>query len=114
MRDSGNGMRETLRSFVADHPEGWGHGHWEDLLHRLSEDGIDTAQPDQIGLELERERIRLVLEDSGIRGLGPKRREAVAERFGSLWHLRHASVEELSERSEIPKGLAEKLHAALH
>jgi len=114
MKDRGNGMRETLRGFVADHPEGWSHGHWQDLLHHLSEDGFDTGQPDQIGLELERERVRAVLEGAGIRGLGPKRREAVAARFGSLWHLRHASVEDLSEGSDLPTSLAEKLHAALH
>ena len=51
MRDSGNGMRERLRSFVADHREGWSHGHWESLLHGLREGGFDTAQPEQIGLD---------------------------------------------------------------
>jgi len=114
MRDRGNGMRERLRSFVADHREGWSHGHWESLLHGLREGGFDTAQPEEIGLELERERVRMVLEDKRIRGLGPKRREAVAEQFGSLWRLEHASVDELTELSELPRGVAEQLHAVLH
>ncbi len=113
MRDSGNGMREALRSFVADHRDGWSHGHWERLLHQLEQGGFDTERPDEIGRALERERVRVVLEDVGIRGLGPKRREAVAEHFGSLWNLRQASVEDLTERSQLPKGLAERLHAAL-
>jgi len=113
MRDTGNGMRKALRSFVADHREGWSHGHWESLLHQLEEGGFDTARPEDIGRELERERVRVVLEDVGVQGLGPKRREAVAEQFGSLWQLKHASVEELTERSAIPRRLAEELHAAL-
>jgi len=113
MKDTGDGMRQALRSFVADHRDGWGHGHWESLLQHLKRGGFDTARPDDIGRELERERVRVILEGVGIRGLGPKRREAVVDEFGSLWDLKHASVDELTERSEIPRSLAERLHAAL-
>ncbi len=113
MKDTGDGMRQALRGFVADHREGWSHGHWESLLHQLKRGGFDTARPDDIGLELERERVRVILEDAGIRGLGPKRREAVVEEFETLWDLKHASVDDLTRRSEIPRSLAEQLHAAL-
>lgn len=113
MTHGGNGLREELRSFVAEHRDGWGHGHWESLLRRLEDRGFDTARPDAIGAVLERERVLVVLEEIGVPGLGPKRREAVADRFGSLWRLRHASVDELKELSALPKDLAQRLHAAL-
>lgn len=114
MTQQGNVLREELRSFVAEHRNGWTHGHWEMLLRQLSDSGFDTAQPDTIGMELERERVLFLLEDAGIRGLGPKRREAVAGEFGNLWTLKHASVAELSERSRLPKSLAEKVHAVVN
>jgi hypothetical protein len=106
-------FHEELRNFVAEHEDGWSHGHWETLLRRLEEEGFDTAQPDAIGLVLERERILVALEDAGIPGLGPKRREAVADQFGNLWRLKQASVDDLSRMSRLPKALAEKVHAAV-
>ncbi len=113
MTHKGNGLREELRSFVAEHREGWSHGHWETLLRQLEDGGFDVAEADDIGLVLERERVLVFLEDAGIPGLGPKRREAVADQFGNLWRLKHASVEELAEQSRLPRNLAEQLRAAL-
>lgn len=113
MSHRGNGLREELRSFVTEHRDGWGHGQWESLLRRLGDSGFDTAQPDTIGLELERERVLVVLEEIGVRGLGPKRREAVADTFGSIWRLKHASVDDLKKLSALPTDLAERLHTAL-
>ncbi len=113
MTQAGNGLRGELRSFVAEHPDGWGHGHWETLLRQLEDSGFDTGRPDAIGAELERERVLVVLEESGVRGLGPKRREAVADGFGTLWRLRHASVDDLSALPGLTRDVAERLHTAL-
>lgn len=113
MANNENGFRDRLRDFVAGHPDGWSHGEWLGLLAELSDDGVDTHDPDGIGLTLEYERVLLVLESLSVKGLGPKRREALADRFGTLWNLSHASVDELETLPSFHKGLAEKVHQAL-
>lgn len=59
-----------------------------------------------------RERLSLASLLEEIPGIGPKRRRALLERFGSLEAIRQASVEELVEVG-LPRGVAERLKAAL-
>jgi excinuclease ABC subunit C len=49
-----------------------------------------------------------------IPGVGPARREALLEHFGSLKRVREASVEQLSEVPGISEGLARTIHGHLH
>lgn len=109
-----NGFRTCLMDFVLTHQHGWNHHDWLGLLSELTDAGFDTSDPDHIGMALERERVRQLLEDAAVRGLGPKRREAVADRFATAWNLQHASVEDLREIPTLHEKLARDLHAALH
>jgi DNA-directed RNA polymerase sigma subunit (sigma70/sigma32) len=105
----------TLRAFVSHHPDGWYHSDWEGLVgDLLSRDLLYPGEEDEVGKELERERVRQMLEGLSIPGLGPKRREAVAERFGHVWELRHASADELAAVPGVTKRIADALHTALH
>lgn len=49
-----------------------------------------------------------------ITGVGPKRKQALLKRFGSVKRLREASVEEIAEVPCITRPLAEKIYGALH
>lgn len=100
-------LRSQLQRFVADHSQGWNHDDWLRLLFHLSESGVDTADEDAIGLALEQERLRQTLSESGVKGLGPKRIEAVADHFKTLWRLREASWEEVAEIKGVTKALAQ-------
>lgn len=113
MANEQNGFRGRLRDFVQEHREGWNHHQWLELLAELTDSGVDTSNPATIGSALEYERVLALLETVDVKGLGPKRRETVAEHFPRLWDLRHASVEELAQLPAFHKGLAEALHGAL-
>jgi len=109
-----NGFREQLRDFVSGHRQGWTHHDWLGLLAQLTDAGVDTSDPDAIGTALEQERVLAYLEALDVKGLGPKRREAVAARFPRMWDLERASVEELAEIPSFHADLAQALHDALH
>ncbi|HAF70288.1 MAG: UvrABC system protein C [Acetothermia bacterium 64_32] len=47
-------------------------------------------------------------------GIGPKRRELLLSRFGSLQGLKEASLEELLSVPGLPRQVAERLYKALH
>jgi len=113
MANQRNGFRQQLRTFVQAHPGGWNHHDWLALLAELTDAGMDTSDPDRIGAELEHERILAVLETVDVKGLGPKRREALADRFGRLMDLRGASPDEISELPSFHQGLAKAVHDAL-
>lgn len=104
---------QTLRTFVAEHPDGWDHHEWQHLLGELAARGADTSDPDAIGSALERTRLATVLADRGIKGLGPKRIDAIVDRFGTLWAVRHARAEDFAAISTIPTRLAEELERTL-
>jgi Helix-hairpin-helix domain len=108
-----NGFRGRLKDFVVAHGEGWNHHEWLAFLTDLTDSGFDTSDPDRIGAALERERVSALLREAPVKGFGPKRRDAVADRFATVWSLRHASVDDLAEVPGVPRGLAEALHAAL-
>jgi hypothetical protein len=106
-------MEQHIRAFVEAHPEGWGHEEWLGLLADLEAAGVDVSNPDAIGYELENERLAAELKRQGVQGLGPKRIEAVVDRFGTLWNLQHADAEEVAEIKTIPGALAERVVAAV-
>lgn len=108
-----NGFRAQLRAFVAAHPHGWNHHEWLGLLAELTDAGVDTTDPGPIGAALEQERILAFLEGLEMKGLGPKRREALAAQFGRLWDLKRASTDEIAQIPGFHPGLAKALHKAL-
>lgn len=108
-----NELEQRVRGFVARYPEGWGHAEWLGLLAELRDAGVDTHDPDVIGAALEHERLLAILARMSVKGLGPKRREAIAGRFQRLWELKHASVEDIAELPSFHRNLAEALHDAL-
>ena len=107
-------MKERLKDFVERHPEGWNHDDWLGLLTELQDGGADVSQPDAVGAQLERTRLRWVLDKHPVPGLGPKRRAALVDRFETLGQLRSASVAEVAEVPSINKALAEKVIGAIH
>lgn len=54
-------------------------------------------------------QVKSVLDD--IPGVGPVRRKALMRQFKSIEEIKNASVEELMERTEIPKNVAEDIYA---
>lgn len=113
MANEQNGFRGRLRDFVQEHRDGWNHHQWLELLAELTDAGVDTSRPETIGSVLEQERVLALLESVDVKGLGPKRRETVAERYPRLWDLHHASVEDFAQLPAFHKGLAEALYEAL-
>ena len=49
-----------------------------------------------------------------IRGVGPARRRALLERFGSLAGVRSASLEELKQVDGVSDAMAARIHEAVH
>lgn len=113
MANEQNGFQGRLRDFVHEHSHGWNHHEWLELLAELTDAGVDTTDPDIIGTALEHQRVLAVLESVDVKGLGPKRREAVAEHFGRMWDLKHATVDDFAQLPSFHRGLAEALHQAL-
>ena len=106
-------MDKHLNAFIEAHPHGWSHEEWLALLGALDQDGIDVSDPEEIGYELENQRLAWELRRTEVPGLGPKRIDAIVDRFGTLWSLQHAEVEELAGLKTIPGALAEKVVAAV-
>jgi len=48
-----------------------------------------------------------------IRGVGPRRKSALIQAFGSVARIEHASAEEIAERGHVPRELAERILAHL-
>ena len=105
---------ERLKSFIEENPAGWSHAGWLGLLSALEAEGADVSDSDGIGLTLERARLTETLKQAGVQGLGPKRIDSVVGRFGTLWALQNASVEDIAGIPSVPVGLAEKLLQALN
>lgn len=105
-------LRGQLRDFVQRHPRGWGHGEWSGLIEDLRGRGQDVSNTDALGMDLERERLSMTLEQ--ISGVGPARVRSIADSFGRLYDLRQASVDEIAERAGVPRSVAEKVRGALH
>ena len=106
-------MKDQLREFVEHHPDGWNHEEWMGLLAELEHSGADVSDPEGVGSALERCRLEWELSRRPVKGLGPKRSEALAERFGTLWSLRQASVDDIAQVPTINRSLAEKVVRAM-
>lgn len=106
-------MTDRLQAFIDRHPDGWDHDGWLSLLASLENDGVDVSDPEDIGRSLERTRLASTLRSKSVQGLGPKRIEAVVDRFGTLWNLQHASADEIADIPTIPSALAAKLKGSL-
>jgi hypothetical protein len=102
-------MTARLNAFVESHPTGWNHEEWLALLADLGQGGTDVSNPDAIGAELEKTRVTWELKRSGVPGLGRKRIEAIASRFGTLNELRNATLDDLARVPGMNRALAEKL-----
>jgi len=102
-------LRADLRDFASGRPQGWSHTDWLHFLETLATRGHDVRERDLIGIALEKERLDLKL--SSIRGVGPQRRQALVERFGTVWTLRNASVEQIVEVARVPQELGEQIKA---
>jgi hypothetical protein len=102
-------MSSQLNAFVESHPAGWNHDEWLGLLDNLGQDGTDVSNPDAIGQELEKARVMWELKRREVPGLGRKRLEAIANRFGTLNDLNNASVEEMARVPGMNRALAEKV-----
>jgi excinuclease UvrABC nuclease subunit len=72
-----------------------------------------VSDSDGIGLALESERLAQVLRRMEIKGLGPKRIEALANHYGTLWNLMVASSEDVATLPNINRDLAEQILAVL-
>lgn len=102
-------LDKEIQAFVGQHPDGWGHGEWLSFLHRLHDHGIEVSDPDSVGLALEKERIRSTLRGFAVKGLGPKRVEAIADGFGTFHELRSADATGMAGRAGIPLKLAQEV-----
>ncbi len=102
-----------LEAFVAEHPNGWDHGSWLYLLSSLEADGLDVGDREAIGAALEQARLADVLKRASVRGLGPKRIHAVAERFRTLWNLQHATEDQVADLPTVPAKLSKEILAAV-
>lgn len=109
-RPTTSALQLELNQFVATHAEGWSHDEWVQLLDRLRSLGI-PADPDKVGPQLEKTRLAAVLRSKQVPGLGPRRIEALVDRFETLWSFRHASTDDI--RSVVPSApVVEALEAA--
>ena len=101
-------LDSEVQRFVDEHPDGWSHEDWGYFLAQLSANQVDITDVDQVGARLEAERLRRVLLTAGVDGLGPKRVDAIVEKFGSVWNLRQAHAEQVASIPTIPRRLAEE------
>lgn len=106
-RATGPNLQKDLRDFASARPEGWNHEDWVGFLESLQSRGHDIADRESIGVALEKERLDLAL--SGVKGVGPQRRQALIEKYGTLWSLRGADPDEIAKTANMPRSLAERI-----
>jgi hypothetical protein len=100
-----NDLTRDLRDFASGRPQGWEHDDWLNFLESLRSRGHNVHDTEAIGIALEKERLDLAL--SGVRGMGPQRRKALIEHYGTVWNLRNAEIEEIASVAKMPRALAE-------
>jgi hypothetical protein len=104
-------LRKDLRDFASGRPRGWGHDDWIRFLEDLQARGHDIRDREAIGIALEKERLDVAL--TPVRGMGPQRRAALVERYGTVWNLRNAPVDEIAQTAKLPRDLAERVKVEL-
>ncbi|MBV9773210.1 MAG: hypothetical protein JO040_04635 [Gemmatimonadetes bacterium] len=107
----GHDVRSHLRRFAASRPGGWNHDEWLGLLDELRGHGHDVSDPESVGRSLEQERLRHVLEGAG--GVESGQVDALVERYGTLWSLRHAGVDEVAGLPGMSREAAERALSAM-
>jgi hypothetical protein len=100
-------LRADLREFASNRPQGWNHDDWTAFLDHLRGRGHDVSNSDEVGMSLERERLAVQLEQ--VPGMGPRRVEALVNRFHTLYSLRRAEVDELADVPGMNRALAERV-----
>lgn len=106
-RGSAPDLRKQLREFASARPAGWSHEDWLRFLEDLQERGHNIRDREAIGVALEKERLDLAL--GGVRGVGPQRRKALIERYGTVWNVRNADPAEIAAAAAMPVSLAEEV-----
>lgn len=110
-RSTGPDLQKDLRAFASGRPDGWGHDDWLHFLEDLEQRGHNVNDRDAIGSMLERERLVLALEK--VPGVGPRRVQAIADRYGYLWRLRETDADQLAREAKVPRGVAERVIGAI-
>lgn len=100
-------LQADLRAFAIARPAGWNHDDWMAFLGHLAERGHDVSDHGTIGIRLERERLAVALQ--GIEGLGPKRIDALVQRFQTLWSMRQADAGAVAGVAGMTRPLAERV-----
>jgi hypothetical protein len=100
-------LKKDLREFAAGRPQGWSHDDWLRFLEDLQSRGHNIEEREEIGRALERERLDIALEKVG--GVGPQKRRALVERFGTLWSLRNASAEDIASAGNLSQDVAQRV-----
>ena len=108
-----SGVSKDIQAFVQQHMDGWNHDEWMGFIHHLGEAGHDVSDLDGIGLALEQERLRCTLKTWGIKGLGPKRIEAITHSYASLENMRGTDGPGIADRTGLPKQIANEVAARL-
>lgn len=104
-------LKKDLRDFASARPQGWNHQDWLEFLENLEARGHNISDRELIGSALEKERLLLVL--AGIKGIGPQKRQALAEHYGNIWHLRDADLDEIVRVGNVLRKDAERIKAEL-
>lgn len=100
-------LQADLRAFAQARPGGWSHDDWVSFLSDLATRGHDVSDAERIGSRLEQERLAVVL--GSVQGLGPKRVQALVDRFHTLWSVRAAGADDLAGVSGMTRPLAERV-----
>lgn len=108
----GPDLREDLRLFIQAHPAGWGHADWLAFLDHLAERSHDTSDPEAIGRLLERERLWALCET--VQGMGPRRIQALVDRYDTAWSAQQAGVDDIAILPGMNRSLAEKVRQTLN
>jgi len=104
-------LRKDLRDFASARPQGWNHDDWIQFLESLHARGHNIEDREEIGRELERERLDLAL--SRIDGVPAKCRKLLVERFGTVWKLRSEGADEIATLCGISPEVAERVRAEI-
>jgi hypothetical protein len=107
----GGNLNKELREFAASHREGWNHDEWSGLVSQLSDKGYDVSNQEQVGRQLEQERLAVHLE--GVQGVGPAKIRKLAEEFGTLWELRHADTGRIAAVGGLKPDIAERVQESV-